>query len=161
LRRQGKLAVGDALHLVLATAAALQHAHEQNLIHRDVKPDNILLTRKGVVKVADLGLAKARSEDLDLTRTGTGAGTPYYMAPEQARNAKYVDGRSDIYALGCMLYCFLVGKLPFEGDTALALIQAKEVGKFPPVRKSVPEVPERLDLIIDKMLAKNPQHRYQ
>src|SRR5262245_50037597 len=109
LKRVGKFSVGDALHIILACARALAHAHEQTIIHRDIKPDNVLLSKAGVVKLADLGLAKALEEDLDLTRTGIGAGTPYYMAPEQAANAKQADVRSDIYSLGCMLYLFLTG----------------------------------------------------
>ena len=161
LDRHGKLSVGDALHIILECARALAHAHEQNMIHRDIKPDNILLTRKGVVKVADLGLAKAHGENVNLTRTGTGAGTPVYMSPEQARDAKHVDLRSDIYSLGCMLYAFLTGKAPFSGETYVELFEAKEKGKFDPARKSNMEIPERLDLMIDKMVAKKPEHRYQ
>src|SRR5262249_4383203 len=99
VRRVGRLSVGDALHIVLACANALAHAHELGLIHRDIKPDNILLTSKGVVKVADLGLAKATQEDLGLTKTGTGAGTPLYMSPEQCSDVKHVDARTDIYSL--------------------------------------------------------------
>jgi serine/threonine-protein kinase len=161
LDRQGKLSVGDSLRVVLTCAEALGHAHELNMIHRDIKPDNILLTRKGVIKVADLGLAKAHGENVQLTRTGTGAGTPIYMSPEQARDAKHVDHRTDIYALGCMLYTFLTGKPPFEGETYVELFEAKEKGKFPPARKFNDAVPERLDLILDKMMAKKPEHRYQ
>jgi serine/threonine-protein kinase len=160
LQQLGKLSVGDALYVILACGQALQHAHEQNLIHRDIKPDNILVTSKGVVKVADMGLAKALTDDLGLSRTGTGAGTPYYMSPEQARDAKHVDGRSDIYALGTMLYCFLTGNPPFKGETYVELLLAKEQGKFTPARRSNPEIPERLDLIIDKMMAVKPEHRY-
>jgi serine/threonine-protein kinase len=161
LDKRGKLSVGDALHVILACARALQHAHELNMIHRDIKPDNILITQKGVVKVADLGLAKAHGENVSLTRTGTGAGTPIYMSPEQARDAKHVDHRSDIYSLGCMLYTFLAGKPPFAGETYVELFEAKEKGRFEPVRKSNIEIPERLDLIIDKTLAKKVEHRYQ
>jgi serine/threonine-protein kinase len=161
LEKCGKFSVADALHVVIACSEGLQHAHELNMIHRDIKPDNILLTRKGVVKVADMGLAKAHGEDVSLTRTGTGAGTPIYMSPEQARDAKHVDHRSDIYSLGCMLYTFLAGKPPFEGETYVELFEAKEKGKFSPVRKFNDEVPERLDLIIDKMMAKKPEQRYQ
>src|SRR6516164_4367326 len=131
LEKVGKLSVGDALHVAIATGHALQHAHEQDMIHRDIKPDNILVTNKGVVKVADMGLAKALTDDLSLSRTGTGAGTPHYMAPEQARDAKHVDNRSDIYALGCMLYCFLAGKPPFAAETYMELILSKEKGKYP------------------------------
>lgn len=156
----GQLSVGDALCVTLAAADALRHAHEQSMIHRDVKPDNILVTRRGVVKVADFGLAKAVDEDVSMTQSGTGLGTPLYMAPEQGRNAKHVDARTDIYALGCTLYYFLTGKLPFVGKDAVEIILAKEQGKFTNARKLNPEVPERLDLMIDKMIAKDPHHRY-
>jgi len=155
-----RLSVGDALYVTLVCADALKHAHDQNMIHRDIKPDNILVTKKGVVKVADFGLAKALDEDVSMTQSGTGLGTPIYMAPEQARNAKHVDKRSDIYALGSTLYYFLTGKLPFAGDNTLELIMAKEKGTFTSARKLNPEVTERLDLMIDKMMAKTPEHRY-
>jgi serine/threonine-protein kinase len=161
LTKLGKLQLGDAVHVVLAAAAGLYHAHEQGMVHRDIKPDNILLTSKGVVKIADLGLAKLLEDDLSLTKTGTCAGTPYYMAPEQATNAKHVDARADIYSLGVMLYCFLTGQLPFLGDTAIELIKAKEKGKYLPARRCNPAIPDRLDLIIDKTMATNPQHRYR
>jgi len=160
LKKLGKFSVGDALHIILAVAGGLEHAHEQGLIHRDIKPDNILLTKKGVVKVADLGLAKGANEDLGLTKTGTGAGTPLYMAPEQARDAKHVDSRCDIYALGAMLYVFLAGRAPFEGTTLVELVEAKEKAKYKPIRSFNTDVPERIDLIVDKMLAKDPKHRY-
>jgi serine/threonine-protein kinase len=160
LNKLGKLEVGDALHAVIACARALEYAHEQGLIHRDIKPDNILLTAGGVVKLADLGLAKAITEDAGLTRTGTAAGTPLYMSPEQARDVKRVDARSDIYSLGCMLYCFLAGRPPFQGETLVEINEAKEKGKYPPSRRFNPNVPERLDLYIDKMLAKLPEYRY-
>ncbi|MFH1302426.1 MAG: serine/threonine-protein kinase [Planctomycetota bacterium] len=155
-----KLSVGDATFIILACLDALSHAHESNLIHRDIKPDNILVTSKGIVKVADLGLAKATDEDNSMTQSGTGLGTPLYMPPEQARNAKHVDHRTDIYALGGTFYNLLTGKFPFTGDSALELIMAKESGKFEPVRKLNPEVPEKLDLLIEKMMAKNPDHRF-
>jgi serine/threonine protein kinase len=155
-----QLSVGDALHVTLVCADALKHAHDENMIHRDIKPDNILVTSKGVVKVADFGLAKAVDEDVSMTQSGTGLGTPLYMAPEQARNAKHVDKRSDIYALGSTLYYFLTGKLPFTGENTLELIVAKEKGSFTHARKLNPQIPERLDLMIDKMLMKDPNHRY-
>ena len=151
----GKLSVGDALHVTLRCAEALQVAHNQNMVHRDIKPDNVMLTSKGKVKVADFGLAKATDEDMSMTQSGTGLGTPYYMAPEQARNAKHVDGRTDIYALGVTLYYFVTGKLPFSGNSALEVVMNKEKGQFTAARKLNPEVPERLDLIIDKMIAKD------
>ncbi|MFM9964811.1 MAG: serine/threonine protein kinase [Planctomycetaceae bacterium] len=161
----GKLPVGDAVHVLLRCADALRVAHsEHNVVHRDIKPDNILVTKKGIVKVADFGLAKAigagDDDDMSLTQSGTGLGTPLYMAPEQARDAKSVDFRTDIYALGITLYYFVTGKLPFGGDTVIKLIMAKEQGKYDSARKHNREVPERLDLIIDKMIQKDKQHRY-
>ena len=158
--QMGKLSVGDALHVVLCCADALKCAHDDNIIHRDIKPDNILVTSQGVVKVADFGLAKATDEDVSMTQSGTGMGTPLYMAPEQARNAKYVDKRTDIYALGVTLYYFVTGDLPFTGESALELIMAKEEGRYPSARQLNKEVPDRLNLMIDKMMAKNPDHRY-
>jgi serine/threonine-protein kinase len=161
LEKLGKLTVGDGLHVAISCAHALQHAHEQGLIHRDVKPDNILVTSKGIVKVADMGLAKALADDLGLSRTGTGAGTPHYMAPEQARDAKHVDARCDIYALGSMLYCFLTGAPPFKGETYVDLLLEKEKGKFTPARRSNNNIPERLDLMLDKAMAAKPDLRYK
>lgn len=161
LKKHQRFSVGDALHITLACLRALEHAHELNLVHRDVKPDNLLLTSKGTVKLADLGLAKALDDDLSLTQSGTGVGTPHYMSPEQTKSAKHVDARTDIYAVGCMLYRFLTGKVPFEGDTVVELFIAKESGKYEPAKKINREVPERLDLLIDRLLAKKPEQRPQ
>ncbi|MEP3479054.1 MAG: serine/threonine-protein kinase [Fuerstiella sp.] len=160
LNQDKLLPIGDAVHIAAVSAEALLHAHELNMIHRDIKPDNILLTSKGVVKVADFGLAKVLDEDVSMTQSGTGLGTPLYMAPEQARSAKTVDQRSDIYALGATLYHMLVGKVPFNADNTLELILAKEEGKYTPARSLRSDVSERLDLIIDKMMTKDPNHRY-
>jgi serine/threonine-protein kinase len=156
----GKLSVGDALHIVLTCARTLGYIHDHQLIHRDIKPDNVLITRAGVIKITDLGVAKFLIEDLALTDTGNTLGTPAFMAPEQARNAKAADIRSDIYALGCMLYYCLSGQTPFSGDTLLALLQAKESGKYIPLRRLNPEVPTRLELIVDKMIARESRYRY-
>jgi eukaryotic-like serine/threonine-protein kinase len=131
------------------------------VVHRDIKPENILLTRDGAVKIADLGMVKTFDDDMSLTQTGHAVGTPWYMPLEQAKNAKDTDGRCDIYALGCTLYCLLTGSPPFAGGTILDVIRAKEQGTFPPARSSNPEVPERLELVIAKMTAKLPRYRYQ
>jgi serine/threonine-protein kinase len=160
LKKLGRFSVGDALHVVLKTCEAMQHAHEKTIIHRDLKPDNILLTKEGVVKVADLGLAKDTDEDVSLTKTGAGAGTPIYMAPEQARDVKHVDVRVDIYAIGVMMYVLMTGRAPFEGNTLVELISAKEKGKFDPMRRHNDEVPGKLDLIVDKMIAKDAKMRF-
>jgi serine/threonine protein kinase len=159
LDRLGKLTVGDAVHVVLACARALQSAHDLNLVHRDVKPENVLLSTEGVVKLADLGLAKAL-DDMSLTRTGTGVGTPIYMAPEQAVDAKRVDGRSDIYSLGCMCYRLLAGRTPFDGANIVEMLQAKLQGFFPPLRGLAPDVPETLEKIVHRMIARQPEQRY-
>lgn len=158
----GHLSVSDAVAVTLVCAEALHYAHEKNMIHRDVKPDNILLTKTGVVKVSDMGLAKAvDEEDMGLTQSGTGLGTPHYMAPEQARNAKHVDRRVDVYALGCTLYYFLTGKTPFSGGSLVELIVNKEKGQFTSAKRLNNDVPEKLDLMIDKAMAASPEHRYQ
>lgn len=157
----GKLPVADAVLVTVVVAEALQHAHDLNMVHRDIKPDNILVTKKGIIKVADLGLAKSTDEDMSMTQSGTGLGTPHYMPPEQARNAKHVDNRCDIYALGVTLYHFLTGKVPFAGESIVELITNKEKGIFTPAHRSNSQIPERLSLIVDKAMAKDPKHRYQ
>jgi serine/threonine-protein kinase len=161
LNQLGRLPVPDAVLVTLVAAEALDYAHSLKMIHRDIKPDNLLVTDKGQIKVSDLGLAKATDEDLSMTQSGTGLGTPHYMPAEQARNAKHVDHRCDIYALGCTLYHFVTGQLPFTGETIVDLITSKEQGKFKSARRINSEVPERLDLMIDKSMAKDPAHRYQ
>ena len=157
----GRLSVGDSLFITLECAKGLKYAHKQGLVHRDVKPDNILITRYGEVKLADLGMVKSNDEDLSLTQTGHAVGTPWYMPLEQARNAKNTDQRSDIYALGCVLFCMLTGQPPFVGDSIVEVIRAKEIGTIPHTRKYNDEVPEHLDLILCKMTAKLPEDRYQ
>jgi serine/threonine-protein kinase len=161
LGRLGKLSLPDALAITLTCARALQHAHDTGLIHRDIKPDNILITRQGNIKIADLGMVKDQDEEMALTQTGHAVGTPWYMPLEQAKNAKDTDCRCDIYALGCMLYCLLTGQPPFSGATLVEVIEAKTKGTFRPARQFNAEVPERLDLIISKMTAKLPRDRYQ
>jgi len=162
LEKHGKLTVGDALKIVYDVTRALEHAADCKLIHRDIKPDNIMIVRKdGTVKLADLGLAKQTDDDSGLTQSGSGFGTPYYMPPEQARNAKHVDARSDIYALGATLYHLLAGKAPFTGDTAMEVLIAKEKGTYPKASAANPDVTPQVNLLIDKMMAKDPAHRFQ
>ena len=162
LRQLGKLSLGDALHVTIRCAQALQYAHEQGLVHRYVIPENIFISRRdGEIKVADLGMVKLLDDDMGLTQTGHAVGTPWYMPMEQAKNAKDTDARCDIYALGCVFYACLTGQPPFTGRTLVDVIQAKEAGTFPPARRSNRSVPERVDLIIAKMAAKLPKYRYQ
>src|SRR5439155_20397493 len=115
----GKLTEADAIRLLAQVAQGLHRAHKQGLIHRDVKPDNILVTPEGVAKLADLGLVKEMEHDLNLTKTGRGLGTPHFMAPEQFRNAKTVDVRGDIYSLGATLYAMVTGIVPFDNASPL------------------------------------------
>jgi serine/threonine-protein kinase len=157
----GRFAVGDAVHVVLACARALEHIHGLGLVHRDVKPGNILLTARGIVKLADLGLVKAPAENMGLTRSHSLIGTPLYMSPEQALDAKHVDGRSDLYALGCVFYHILTGKPPFDGKGLLGVTRAKEKGTYAPARERVPDLPDSLDPIIARMIARLPEQRYQ
>jgi serine/threonine protein kinase len=161
LDRHGKVSVGDGVHIALDIAQALQHAHSRNVVHRDIKPDNILITRSGVAKLADMGLAKRTDEASHLTAAKQGFGTPHYMPYEQAISAKQADGRSDIYALGATLYHLVTGDLPFRGANHLEVVEKKSIGDFLPASVLNPEVPPVLDEIIEKMLKRDPRDRYQ
>jgi serine/threonine protein kinase len=161
LQRHGRLAVGDAVHIILDVAKALEHAHSRNIVHRDIKPDNILIAQSGLAKLSDLGLAKRTDEASHLTAARQGFGTPYYMPYEQAMNAKYADGRSDIYALGATLYHLVAGEVPFPGTSHVEIVEKKDIGDFPPARSHNPKVPSALDLILSRMLAREPADRYQ
>jgi serine/threonine-protein kinase len=161
LDRFGKLSVGDAVHIALDVARALEHAHSRNIIHRDIKPDNILVSKAGVAKLADFGLAKRTDEASHLTAARQGFGTSYYMPYEQALNAKQADGRSDIYALGATLYHLLTGEVPFSGANHLEVVEKKRTGDYLPATALNLNVPPALDPILDKMMARDPSDRYQ
>ena len=161
LERFGKLPVGDAVHIVLDIARGLEHAHSRNVVHRDIKPGNILISPAGVAKLADLGLAKRTDETSHLTAARQGFGTPYYMPYEQAMNARSADGRSDIYALGATLYRLLTGEVPFPGANHLEIVDKKKIGDFAPASSLCADVPSLLDDILEKMLARDPKDRYQ
>ncbi|MCS6978301.1 MAG: serine/threonine protein kinase [Gemmatales bacterium] len=161
LDRRTRLDIGDAVRIALDIARALEYAHSRNIVHRDIKPENILLTRTGVAKLADLGLSKATDQVSNLTHTRQGFGTPYYMPYEQAMNAKSADGRSDIYALGATLYHMITGQPPFQGKDPVEILEKKEAGVYPPASVLNPDVPDELDRILDKMLARDRRDRYQ
>jgi serine/threonine protein kinase len=161
LEKQGRLALGDAVHIALDVARALEHAHSRSIVHRDIKPDNILITLSGVSKLVDLGLARRIDEASHLTAARQGFGTTYYMPYEQAINAKYADGRSDIYALGATLYHLITGTVPFAGDNHLEVVDKKNQGDFAPASKLNATVPPILDHILSRMLAREPRDRYQ
>ena len=161
LDRQSKVEVGDAVHIALDVARGLEHAHSRNIVHRDIKPDNILLMRSGLAKLVDFGLAKRTDETSHLTATRQGFGTTPYMPYEQAINAKYADGRSDIYALGATLYHLLTGVVPFPGNNHVDVVEKKNRGDFEPAGSLNADVPPELDRILARMMARDPRHRYQ
>ena len=161
LDRFQRLPVGDALHIVLDIARALEHAHSRSVVHRDIKPGNILMTLSGLAKLADMGLAKRTDETSHLTHAKQGFGTPYYMPYEQATNAKYADARSDIYALGATLYHLIVGEVPFPGANSLEIIDKKDIGVFTPASQLNPDVPRVRRCHLAKMMAREPRDRYQ
>ncbi|MFL5242650.1 MAG: serine/threonine-protein kinase [Gemmataceae bacterium] len=161
LDKMGRMPVGDAVHIALDVARALEHAHSRNIVHRDIKPDNILIAKSGIAKLADFGLAKRTDEASHLTAARQGFGTSYYMPYEQALNARIADGRSDIYALGATLYHLLTGEVPFSGENHLEVVEKKGRGEFVPASLLNPAVPPILDQILEKMLARDPSDRYQ
>lgn len=162
IERQKRLDVNDVVHIGLSIAQALGHLHTRKFVHRDVKPDNILLSPCGEAKLIDLGLA--RWEDKNgppLTAGVDGFGTSYYMPLEQALNAHFVDGRSDIFALGATLYHLLTGKVPFPGDDHREVTKAKDVGVFTPPGMINPNIPAVLEGVLSRMLARDPRQRFR
>ncbi len=152
----------DAARLLAPIAHALDYAHQQKVIHRDIKPSNILLTASGLPMLSDFGIAKMleAEETLDLTGTGAGLGTPDYMAPEQGY-ARGVDGRADIYALGVVFYEMVAGRKPYRADTPMAVMLMKNTEPLPRPSKFVPGLPEGVERVLIKALARQPENRYQ
>jgi serine/threonine-protein kinase len=157
--REGQLSLSDALRITRQVASALDYAHRHGVIHRDVKPENILL-HEGAAMVADFGIGKALSaQDGAITQTGIAVGTPAYMSPEQATGERSVDGRSDLYSLGCVLYEMLVGEQPYTGPTAQAVITKRFVAPIPMVSHTR-DVPEGVDQTVSRALARTPIDRF-
>jgi serine/threonine protein kinase len=159
LEREGRMSETEAVRIIAQVAQGLHRAHKQNLVHRDVKPDNILVTPDGIAKLADLGLVKETETDLNLTRTGRGLGTPHFMAPEQFRNAKNADIRCDIYSLGATLYQMVTGELPFRSNGPLDAWMKKVQNDLTPPRQIVPSLSERADWAIRRAMSADPEKR--
>jgi len=162
LLREEKLSVPDAVRITDQVASALSYAHERGVVHRDIKPENILCTDDQAI-VADFGIARAVevAGGEKLTGTGIAVGTPAYMSPEQAVGETRVDGRSDVYALGCVVYEMVAGHAPFEGETPQALLAKHAVGRAPSLRTSDPNIPLFLERAVERALAKQPADRFQ
>ncbi|HJT76395.1 MAG TPA: serine/threonine-protein kinase, partial [Gemmataceae bacterium] len=159
IERDGRMPETEAIRVIAQVAQALHRAHKQGLIHRDVKPDNILVTKDGQAKLADLGLVKETEADLNLTRTGRGLGTPHFMAPEQFRNAKNATVQCDVYSLGATLYQMVTGELPFRSAGPLDAFMKKIQGDLTPPRQLMPDLSERVDWAIRRAMSADPEHR--
>jgi serine/threonine-protein kinase len=161
LRRQLQLPVDEAVRIACEVAQALDYAHDHDIVHRDIKPENVLL-HGGHALVADFGIGRAITHASDpITLAGMAVGTPQYMSPEQAAGEREIDGRSDVYSLGCVLYEMLVGEPPFTGRTAQAVIARRFAGVVPPLRVVRPTVPIEVERAVLRALALNPEERFQ
>ncbi|MGD2135269.1 MAG: protein kinase, partial [Gemmatimonadales bacterium] len=160
LAREGRLNVDDAVRLAGEVADALGYAHEAGIVHRDIKPENILISH-GHALIADFGVARALSTtDGESSSSGIALGTPEYTSPEQAAGEQAVDARSDVYSLGCVLYEMLGGSPPYTGTTPQQVVSAHRERPVPSVRRINPAVPQGLDAVIARAIAKEPAERY-
>ena len=158
LKQRGKLSVTEVVDIMLQVTDGMAHAHDAYIIHRDIKPQNIMILPNGVIKITDFGVATALNST-QLTQTNSVMGTVHYLPPEQA-NGKGSTIRSDIYSMGIMMYELLTGKVPYKGESAveIALKHLKE--PIPSIRKEIPSIPQSIENIILKACAKNPKNRY-
>ncbi|MGF1583460.1 MAG: WD40 repeat domain-containing serine/threonine protein kinase [Gemmataceae bacterium] len=176
LTERGPLPVDEACDFAQQVAVGLQHAMENGMVHRDIKPHNLMLTPDGQIKILDFGLAALTTETIasneqtepqtdeglgTLTQAGSIMGTPAYMAPEQARDAHSADIRADIYSLGCTLYSLLTGKPPFPGDSIDDILRAHAKGEAQPLSDARPDAPKELQTVLDRMMATDVNTRYQ
>lgn len=160
---KGPMQYEEAIHLLLPVVEALEYAHKQGFVHRDVKPSNILLDENGKTMLSDFGivkLAEQEKESQELTRPGSGIGTPEYMSPEQGQGLA-IDERSDVYSLGIVFYELVTGKKPFKADTPMSVLVQHATAPLPRPRDSVPSLPDRVEKLIFKALAKNPEFRFR
>ena len=163
VERKGPLPLAEAVSYTLQVAEALAHADARAVVHRDIKPSNVLITPEGRVKLIDMGLARLRHPDpavADLTASGVTLGTFDYISPEQARDPRNADIRSDIYSLGCTIFFMLSGQPPFPEGTVLQKLLQHQGDQPPDIQQFRPDLPEELSRILRKMMAKDPRHRY-
>ncbi len=161
LEREKQLPLDDALLIAREVADALSYAHSRDVVHRDIKPENILLAG-GHARVADFGIARAitAAGGGRLTETGMAVGTPAYMSPEQASGSRDLDGRSDLYSLGCVLHEMLAGEPPFTGPTVESVVHQHLAADPPPVTALRPAVPPQVSAALVRVLAKTPADRF-
>src|SRR5207248_7015663 len=160
IERNGPAPVERALELGIQIARGLVCAHERGLIHRDVKPQNVLLNGDGQAKVTDFGIARSRDVQQGMTQTGTVLGTSDYIAPEQAQGQR-VDEHTDVYSLGVVLYELLTNEVPFPGENFVAVAMRHINEPPPPVRDKRPDVSPRLEAAVQRAMAKRPEDRFQ
>src|SRR3954454_10938540 len=160
IAEEGRIEPATAARLARQVALGLEHAQLKGLIHRDVNPYNILVTRDGIAKLTDLGLAIDQSEQAQVTREGATVGTFDYVSPEQARHSHSVDTRSDIYSLGCTLYHMLSGQVPFPSPSLPEKLFGHQAVDPAPLTSLVPDIPEGLARVVEKMMRKSPEERY-
>jgi formylglycine-generating enzyme required for sulfatase activity len=166
VKKDGPLPVEKAANYILQAAKGLEAAHAAGIVHRDIKPANLLLDKAGTVKILDMGLARLSASGdaptaAELTSSVAVMGTVDYIAPEQALSTKTADARADIYSLGCSLHYLLTGKATYEGDTLMSKLLAHREQPIPSLRAARPEVPEQLEVVFKKMLAKKVEVRFQ
>jgi serine/threonine-protein kinase len=158
--KRGHFSERDAILVIRHACRALAVAHAEGLVHRDIKPDNLMLTSRGEVKLVDLGIAKRVDEDQSLTQTGQAVGTPHYISPEQIRGSRDVDARADVYSLGATLYHLVTGHTPFRGSSGALVMSMHLVQPLADPRTYVAALTEGLCLVIRKMMAKSRDERY-
>lgn len=162
-KRDKTLPLDDALNIIIQAAEGLGYAHQHGFIHRDIKPDNLLVDDDGSVKILDLGLAKnidTEDDSAELTQMGKAVGTPHYISPEQAKGEKDIDGRTDIYSLGATLYRIAVGRTPFEAPTAAGIMMKHITEPLTDPKVLKPELPDSVCSVIRRMMSKEPNDRY-
>jgi serine/threonine protein kinase len=168
VKQRGPMALKGAMNCVLQAARGLQYAHAKGIVHRDIKPGNLLIDSDGNVKVLDMGLARYMTSTTEevpdaerLTQPGQVMGTGEYMAPEQAADPRHADHRADVYALGCTLYRLLTGRPPYVADTLVAMLMAHRDSPIPSLSSAVIGATPDVNAIFQRMIAKRPEDRYQ